>query len=40
MEFTFDTTDIKSKSSNSPFIGKKLKGSVLATILGNKLKIN
>lgn len=39
-EFTLAPADIKSKSVNSPFIGKKLKGLVLATILNKKLKIN
>lgn len=39
-EFTLTPADIKSKSVNSPFIGKKLKGLVLATILDKKLKIN
>ena len=36
-EWTFDKTNNKSKSYNSPFIGQKLKGSVLLTYNNNKL---
>jgi len=40
VEFEFSATDIKSKSSNTPFIGKKLKGKVLGTILNNRIHIS
>ena len=30
LEWIFTTNDIKSKSSNTPFIGEKLKGKALA----------
>jgi dihydroorotase len=36
-EWTFDKTNNKSKSYNSPFIGQKLKGSILLTYNNNKL---
>jgi len=36
-EWTFDKENNKSKSYNSPFIGKKLKGSILLTLNNNKL---
>lgn len=36
-EWTFDKDNNKSKSYNSPFIGKKLKGSILLTVNNNKL---
>jgi dihydroorotase len=36
-EWTFDKSNNKSKSYNSPFIGKKLKGSILLTCNNNKL---
>jgi len=39
-EKLFSTTDIKSKSLNSPFIGRFLKGEVIATMLENKLNTN
>lgn len=35
LEWTFTEKDIHSKSKNSPFIGKKLKGKVLGVIRGN-----
>jgi len=35
-EWTYDKSNNKSKSYNSPFIGKKLKGSVLLTYNNNK----
>ncbi|HTD99741.1 MAG TPA: dihydroorotase [Mucilaginibacter sp.] len=36
-EWTFDKINNKSKSYNSPFIGQKLKGSILLTYNNNKL---
>jgi dihydroorotase len=36
-EWTFDKANNKSKSYNSPFIGQKLKGSILLTYNNNKL---
>ncbi|MDB5134056.1 MAG: dihydroorotase [Mucilaginibacter sp.] len=36
-EWTFDKLNNKSKSYNSPFIGQKLKGSILLTYNNNKL---
>jgi dihydroorotase len=36
-EWTFDKGNNRSKSYNSPFIGQKLKGSVLLTVNNNKL---
>ena len=36
-DWTFDKTNNKSKSYNSPFIGQKLKGSILLTYNNNKL---
>lgn len=39
-EHIFGTADIKSKSSNSPFIGTLLKGEVIATIVNNKINSN
>jgi dihydroorotase len=36
-EWTFDKISNRSKSYNSPFIGQKLKGSVLLTYNNNKL---
>jgi len=36
-EWTYDKNSNKSKSYNSPFIGKKLKGSILLTVNNNKL---
>ena len=36
-EWTFDRSNNKSKSYNSPFMGEKLKGSILLTINNNKL---
>ena len=38
--FTFTEDMIRSKSKNSPFIGKTLKGKVIGTILGNHIHIN
>jgi len=35
--WTFDKSNNKSKSYNSPFIGEKLKGSILLTVNNNKL---
>jgi dihydroorotase len=37
IEFTFEEQMIKSKSKNSPFIGKKLKGKILGIINNNQL---
>ncbi len=36
-EWTFDKSNNKSKSYNSPFLGQKLKGSILLTYNNNKL---
>jgi dihydroorotase len=36
-EWTYDKSNNKSKSYNSPFIGKKLKGFILLTCNNNKL---
>ncbi len=38
--FTFTQNDIQSKSSNSPYVGKELKGKVIGTILNQHLHIN
>ncbi len=35
LEWTFSESDIRSKSKNTPFIGKQLKGKVLGVIRGN-----
>jgi dihydroorotase len=39
-EYTFNESNIYSKSKNTPFIGKKLKGKTLGIINGDKLFIN
>ena len=39
-EYTFSKEHIKSKSMNSPLVGKKLKGVVHATILNDMININ
>jgi len=39
-EWTFSKENIKSKSKNSPFIGKKLKGKVVAVFNKNKYFLN
>jgi dihydroorotase len=39
-EWTFNSSDIKSKSSNSPFIGTLLKGEVIATIFNTTINSN
>ncbi len=39
-EFTFDETMIHSKSKNSPFIGKKLKGKVVGIINKSNIHLN
>ena len=39
-EYTFSKEHIKSKSMNSPLVGKKLKGFVHATILNDMVNIN
>ena len=36
-EWTYDKSNNRSKSYNSPFIGTKLKGSILLTYNNNKL---
>jgi dihydroorotase len=36
VEWTFTAADIRSKSSNSPFLGKKLRGRVLLTLLAGR----
>ena len=38
LEWIFTTNDIKSKSSNTPFIGEKLKGKALAILNNGKFK--
>ena len=40
MSFTFETSMIKSKSQNSPFIGKLLKGKVIGIVNKGKIVIN
>ena len=39
-EFVFDETIIASKSKNTPFIGRSLKGKVIGIINGNKIHLN
>jgi dihydroorotase len=39
-EFIVDETMIKSKSKNSAFVGKKLKGKVIGIVNGNKIELN
>ncbi|MEP7111262.1 MAG: dihydroorotase, partial [Ferruginibacter sp.] len=39
-EYIFDEKNIKSKSRNSPFIGKQLKGRVIGIINGDKIYLN
>ncbi len=39
-EYVFEESMIKSKSKNTPFIGKKLKGKVIGIINGNKIELN
>ncbi|MBL7702112.1 MAG: dihydroorotase [Ferruginibacter sp.] len=39
-EFTFEESMIRSKSKNSPFIGKKLKGKVLGIINKSNIQLN
>lgn len=38
-EWTFEEKDIRSKSKNTPFLGRKLKGRVLAVIKGDRSRI-
>ena len=40
VEYVFEEASIKSKSMNSAFIGKTLKGKVVGTINGNKIYLN
>lgn len=39
-EFLFDETMIASKSKNTPFIGRPLKGKVIGIVNGNKIHLN
>ena len=39
-EYVFDAAMIASKSSNTPFVGKTLKGKVIGIINGDKIHIN
>ena len=39
-EFVFDETMIASKSKNTPFIGRPLKGKVIGIVNGNKIHLN
>jgi dihydroorotase len=39
-EITFDASCIKSKSKNTPYIGKKMKGKVIGIINKNKMELN
>jgi dihydroorotase len=36
-EWTFDVSHSKSKSSNTPFSGRKLKGAAVASIVGGRV---
>jgi dihydroorotase len=38
--FTFEERHIQSKSKNTAFLGKELKGKVIGTIIGEKLSLN
>ena len=40
VEYIFTSKDIRSRSSNSPYIGKSLKGKVIGTILNEHTHIN
>ena len=40
MQYTYEKRDIVSKSKNTPFIGKKLKGKVIYTIVNGKIVYN
>lgn len=39
-EYVFEESMIRSKSKNTPFIGKPMKGKVVGIINGNKMKLN
>jgi dihydroorotase len=40
IKYTFEESDIKSKSTNNPFVGKTLKGKVMGIINNSKTIFN